>query len=125
NIKFNGSTIYEELEDTNHDVLAYKIPKGLHAGDTLIISIKAEKQYIGLSQGGGEPQTDLTYNGSFGSIFDFIPSIGYDDDKELVENRKREEQGLPRINSRMPVVNNKVALKQNYFDSNALAVSGT
>jgi ABC-2 type transport system permease protein len=125
NIKFNGSTIYEELEDTNHDVLAYKIPKGLHAGDTLIISIKAEKQYIGLSHGGGEPQTDLTYNGSFGSIFDFIPSIGYDDDKELVENRKREEQGLPRINSRMPVVNNKVALKQNYFDSNALAVSGT
>lgn len=125
NIKFNGGIISEVLEDTHHDVLAYKIPEGLHAGDTLKISIKAEKQYIGLSQGGGEPQTDLTYNSSFGSIFDFIPSIGYDDDKELVQNRKREEQGLPKINSRMPVINDDLACTQNYFDSNALAVSGT
>jgi hypothetical protein len=125
NIKLNGSIIYEVFEDTIHDVLGYKIPKGLRAGDTLTISIKAEKQYIGLSQGGGEPQTDLTYNSSFGSIFDFIPSIGYDDDKELVENRKREEQGLPRINSRMPIINDEVACMQNYFDPNALAVSGT
>ena len=49
---------------------------------------------------------------------------GYDSDKELLENRKRQEQGLERLDSRMATVDNAFALIQNVFATDADWVTG-
>ncbi|MEO0573061.1 MAG: hypothetical protein AAF039_15240, partial [Bacteroidota bacterium] len=81
------------------------------------------KQYIGFVQ--GNYQADLTNNGSFGSVHQFLPVIGYNSDKELLENRKRQEQGLARLDSRMANFNDSFALRQNAFTTDANLVKGS
>jgi len=124
NIQFDKKAAEIVFEDNELQLFGYKIQAGLAPNDTLVISFTAEKKYEGFSQSGGEPQTDLTYNGSFGSIYDFIPKIGYNEDEELEKNRKREEYQLPKLDSRMASIKDAQALQENYFDDNALAVSG-
>jgi hypothetical protein len=65
------------------------------------------------------------FNGSFGSIREFLPVIGYDADKELSENRKRSEQGLPKLTSRMAATNDSLASRQDAYAPDALWVNGT
>lgn len=69
-------------------------------------------------------QADLTKKGSFGSLQDFLPVIGYDSDKELLENRKRQEQGLERLDSVMAAIDDAFALVQNVFATDADRVTG-
>ncbi|WP_430906792.1 ABC transporter permease [Maribacter sp. 2-571] len=125
NILLNNKKVKVVFEDNTHRLWGYRIQPPLSPNDTLVVSLSAEKRYQGFTQSGDEPQTDLTYNGSFGRIYDFIPSIGYDENKQLQKNRKRVEQQLPKIDSRMASTTDARALRENYFDDNALAVSGT
>ena len=110
--------------DTVHNVMVYLLPKKMWPQDTLALIFKAKKEYKGFTQSGSEPQPDLMYNGSFGSIHDFLPLIGYKDDKELNENRKRADQGLPLLASRMAPVTDNKALHQSIFAPDGNRVTG-
>ena len=120
----NGKSLVKRRHDERHDLYIYDIPKSA-INDTLNLVLKASKQYQGFTQSGDNPQADLTFKGSFGNIRDFLPVIGYCDDKELVENRKREDHGLPKLNSRMSAVNDSQALQQLSQTPDALKVSGS
>ena len=102
--------------------MAYLIPSTLQKDSLLQLSIRGSKQYVGFVQ--NDFQADLTKKGSFGSLQDFLPVIGYDSDKELLENRKRQEQGLERLDSRMAAIDDAFALVQNVFATDADRVTG-
>ncbi|MEL6561781.1 MAG: ABC transporter permease [Bacteroidota bacterium] len=120
----DGKSLVKKRHDERHDLYIYDIPKSA-INDTLNLVLKASKQYQGFTQSGDNPQADLTFKGSFGSIRDFLPVIGYCDDKELVENRKREDHGLSKLNSRMSAVNDSQALQQLSQTPDALKVYGS
>lgn len=107
------------FSDTVHYLYKYLIPKS----DSLLnISIQAQKQYTGLSQ--DDLQQDITQNGSFAHVKDFLPTIGYDAERELTENRRREDNGLEKLQSRMDDINDKKAIQEDYLSPDAEKVSG-
>ena len=121
-VSIEGKIVRPVYEDGDLLVSAYLIPT---TNDSLVkINITAQKQYTGFTQGGEDPQPDLMFNGSFGSIKDFLPTIGYDYDRELKENRKRADYGLVKLTSRMASLNDSLALKQDAFSPDAEWVTG-
>ncbi|UII81739.1 hypothetical protein [Flagellimonas sp. CMM7] len=122
-IKLNGQELQLVKEDKNQNFTAYLVPKIVQVDSLLQLSLEGVKQYEGFTQ--NNFQADITYQGSFGSVQDFLPVIGYDSDKELLENRKREEQGLSRLKSRMAQINDPFALEQNAFSIDADLVKGS
>ena len=119
----NGQELKPVKKDEEHNLMAYLIPKSDRADSLLQLSLEAEKQYVGFTQ--GDAQADLTYVGSFASVQDFLPVIGYDADKELVENRKRAEQELERITSRMSPIDDPVAKTQDAYAPDAELIKGS
>jgi hypothetical protein len=63
------------------------------------------------------------YNGSFGSIHDFLPLIGYKTKNELNENRSRQDQGLDPLVSRMAEATDLKSLNQNVYAPDAFRVT--
>ncbi|MGO2101807.1 MAG: hypothetical protein ACTH3E_02055 [Psychroflexus halocasei] len=122
NIQVNGQKLSLVKEDEEQNLWAYLIPSTLQKDSLLQLSIRGSKQYVGFVQ--NDFQADLTKKGSFGSLQDFLPVIGYDSDKELLENRKRQEQGLERLDSRMAAIDDAFALVQNVFATDADRVTG-
>lgn len=121
-VKLNGQEIEVVKEDEDQNLTAYKVPFEIQKDSLLQLTLKGNKQYIGFVQ--SNFQADITFNGSYGSIQDYLPVIGYDSDKELLENRKRVEQGLDRLDSRMAKIDDSFALAQNVFSTDANLVSG-
>ncbi|MEO9514087.1 MAG: hypothetical protein ABJN84_03140 [Flavobacteriaceae bacterium] len=121
-IKLNGMELKAVKEDEDQNLKAYLIPKEIQKDSLLQLSLAGNKQYIGFVQ--SNFQADLTFKGSFGSVQDFLPVIGYDRDKELSENRTRKEQGLQRLASRMANIDDSFALTQNAYASDADLVQG-
>lgn len=121
-VRLNGQKITKVKEDAEQNLTAYLIPKAIQKDSALQLSLEGTKQYVGFVQ--SNFQADLTNRGSFGSIQEFLPVIGYDSDKELSENRKRQEQGLPRLDSRMADIDDSFALGQNAFATDADRVTG-
>jgi len=97
NVKLNGQELTMGKGDVEQNLTAYPIPSTLQKDSVLQLSLVGSKQYVGFVQ--SDFQADLTKKGSFGSLQDFLPVKGYDSDKELLENRKRQEQGLERLDS--------------------------
>ena len=62
---------------------------------------------------------------SLGSIGEFLPFIGYDDERELDRNFQREEHGLPRLNSRMAETSDAFESQNSFLARDAFRVSGT
>ncbi|MEM9078589.1 MAG: hypothetical protein AAGC43_16230 [Bacteroidota bacterium] len=122
-VKLNGKELEVAKEDKDQNLKAYAIPKALQKDSLLQLSIEGDKQYIGFVQ--SDSQSDITKKGSFGSIQQFLPVIGYESDKELLENRKRQEQGLARLDSRMANYDDAFALGQNAFATDANLVKGS
>lgn len=119
-----GTPLTLREKDDRHHVWVYSIPE--HSiNDTLNLILHATKQYIGLSQSGLDPRMDLAAQGAFGNIHDYLPTLGYKDDVELIANRKREDHGLPRLATRMVSVGDKVGMATLALSPNALRVSGT
>ncbi|MEM8887933.1 MAG: hypothetical protein AAGD28_08100, partial [Bacteroidota bacterium] len=61
------------------------------------VYMNMRKGFEGFSQ--GDPQASLVFNGSFGSIDEYVPVLGFDDAKSLRENRSRLAHDLPRLSS--------------------------
>lgn len=121
-LSISGKSLTPVFESKEFRISAYLIPD---KRDSLInLNIQAEKQYLGFTQGGEDPQPDLMFNGSFGSIKDFLPTIGYDYGRELKENRKRIDHGLEKLTSRMAEVDDPIALKQDAYAPDAGWVTG-
>ncbi|MCG8343421.1 MAG: hypothetical protein MI684_11380 [Chlorobiales bacterium] len=115
----------QELEKLEADKVlgmeVYALPETMMPGEERSLVINARKAYRGLSQ--GEPQADLAYNGLF--MERPVPVIGYDSDKELLENNERRANGLEMLDSRMDPVDDPVSLAEHYFAEDATLVEGT
>jgi hypothetical protein len=111
-------------KDQVHGIYAYRLPQPLPMSTSVLLELRAEKAYEGFTQSGDEPQPDLMFNGSFGSIRDYLPVIGFVEEKVLVENRKRAAYGLPRLSSRMAPLDDSTALQQDGYASDALWLKG-
>ncbi|PKV49237.1 ABC-type transport system involved in multi-copper enzyme maturation permease subunit [Aquimarina sp. MAR_2010_214] len=122
-IALNGKDLQKVSEDIDHHIIGYLVPKATQKDSLLTLNLQATKQYIGLSQ--SELQPDITKNGSFAPIKEFLPVIGYDSDIELTENRKRQDNGLEKLGSRMANTDDKKALSQNVYSPDANRLTGS
>ena len=122
-LTMDGKALQLVKEDNVQNLTAYLVPSKNRKDRLLNLNLKAEKQYVGFTQ--NEFQADITYQGSFGSVQDFLPVIGYDSNKELLENRKREEQGIKKLTSRKAGIDNAMGLSQNTFTTDADLVTGS
>ncbi|MEM0941621.1 MAG: hypothetical protein AAGI25_17820 [Bacteroidota bacterium] len=120
----NGKPLLAAWISDDHDLIAYPLTPALPPNASFSLGIKATKQYKGFTQDGGTSQPDLTFNGSFGSIKEFLPRLGYDSEDEMIENRKRISMGLPRLDSRMANVTDEVALLQDFLAPDANKLKG-
>ncbi|WP_166924871.1 ABC transporter permease/M1 family aminopeptidase [Flavobacterium poyangense] len=78
----------------------YQLEKPLLPGEIMWLNVKAEKHYSGFTN--SEPQADIAFNGSFISE-DFLPFIGgYDNRRELADNKYRKDYKLKPIVSSLP-----------------------
>ena len=123
NIRLNKQSLTPIHKDTVHNVFGYLTDAGIK-NDSVpnYLKIEAVKQYVGLSQ--SDLQPDITQNGSYASIKQFLPTIGYDSDRELIENRSREDNGLEKLTSRMATTDDAIALNQYEEAEDALKVNG-
>lgn len=112
-------------KDEPQRLVAYLLPNSLKAGAELKLTMKAKKQYLGFVQDAENIQADLMKNGSFGSVQDFLPVLGFSDDRVLKENRKRQEQGLAKLSSRMRNISDKEGRQQNAYTPDALLLKGS
>ena len=124
-LTIEGKLANLKSQDAGHNVYIYSLSDRLKPGSMIVLELKATKTYIGFTQSGKDPQGDLTYNGSFASIREFLPVIGYDDDRELDENRIRLENGLAEIGSRMASVDDSKSLSEDAYTPDARQVTGS
>ncbi|MEM6844700.1 MAG: ABC transporter permease, partial [Bacteroidota bacterium] len=120
-----GKPLPLSWEAEEHHQKAYALRSSLLPGDTLSLFLKAVKDYQGFVQSGATPQPDLMFNGSFGHVLEFLPSLGYKYENELDENRERVSQGLPRLTSRMAEIDDEKALQEDALAPYALKLKGT
>ncbi|MCY3998204.1 MAG: ABC transporter permease [Flavobacteriaceae bacterium] len=112
-------------KDKSHFLSTYVISPPLEPNDSLLVRFTGKKQYTGFSQSGNEPQADLIFKASFGQVKEYLPSIGYQSDKELDENRKRESFGLTPITSRKAGINNIKQRNTHLLAEDSNAFKGT
>ena len=124
-LKIEGKLAKPAWQDQDQNLMAYALSAGVASGAITSLVLVAEKRYKGFTQSGADAQPDLMHNGSFGSIKDFLPTLGYDSGKTLEDNRKRAEQGLPKLTSRLAGIDNTVALKEDAYAEDALWLTGT
>ncbi len=120
-ITVNGQALKKVIDDKRHSTSVYLFRKLMQAGDTLVCVVKGTKAYSGISQ--AALQQDIIANGSFGSIWDFLPLIGYDAENILSNNRARRENGLSDLAAKMPLFTNEQAAKQLFKNPDALSLS--
>lgn len=121
-IALNQQPLEMEYADETHHVYGYLISDTIKNDSVFHLQLEATKQYVGLSQ--SELQTDITENGSYGSIKEFLPTIGYDSDRALTENRTREDNDLEKLSNRMAKTDDPLALTQQMGAEDALKVKG-
>ncbi|MEM9326709.1 MAG: hypothetical protein AAGA85_13680 [Bacteroidota bacterium] len=121
-IQWNAESVAIAWLDADLGQMALAIAIDTAASGTLFIS--AQKQYTGFTQSGESPQPDLTFNGTFMSAKDILPGIGYDADRELDQNRDREDHGLAKIGARMAEAQDDVALSEDFFTWYATHLEG-
>ena len=103
--------------DEGHKQYTFRFPRPLQAKETTTLRVECVLDYIGFSQ--SDPQADLTFNGTLMGR-NIIPIIGYNDAKELTQNRDRGDHGLTKLTSRMASVDDTVALDKDAFSPDAI-----
>ncbi|MYF99731.1 hypothetical protein F4212_11485 [Candidatus Poribacteria bacterium] len=116
-ISIENEALSSVNSDEVHQQYAYKLPTPLQANATITIEVDCTLDYIGFSQ--SDPQADLTFNGTLMGR-DIIPIIGYNDAKELDQNRDRGEHGLAKLTSRMASIDDISALGEDAFSPDAV-----
>jgi len=107
NVKINGITFSKQagltLDDSTYKYRIYKLPQPLQPGDTITLSFNLDLESHGFHQemtaGLGAP----VYNGSFINNKQFLPSIGYNNERELSDNNDRKKHGLGYRLTSLPV----------------------
>ncbi len=100
----------------------YLLEQPLQPGDSLILSVEGSMKYEGFTN--DDPQKELTFNGSFLPL-DIIPFMGYDERRELKENRYREIYGLPKLAARLPDTTDPFASRRLFASAQANRISYT
>ncbi len=124
-LKVQNTLLKPAWKDDTQNLYAYVLPQVVAPNATLSLKLIAEKCYKGFTQSGEDAQADLMKNGSFGSIQEFLPILGYDQSKTLKDNRKRVEQGLAKLPSRIAAITNQQALQQDAYAEDAEWVTGS
>ena len=121
NSSINSKPLKTVWEDRKHNIYGFALNQTLFPEKEIVFKIKATKQYQGFST--LDSQEDLAANGLVlkRSLF---PVFGYNSKKELDENKKRRNQGLNKIASKMPSILDTIAIKQNYFSKYAHRLKG-
>ena len=119
-IKWNDQLIEVAWKDDKLHQLA--LPIAMDTAETGMLFIKANKQYLGFTQGDAQP--DLAFNGLFMDARDIIPRIGYNTSRELDKNRERDENGLSKLSARMASLEDGVALSEDAFAPDATWLGG-
>lgn len=117
NVQLNAKEITADWYNKKHNQMAFYVPETIQPGDTVTLTGACTFQYFGYSS--ADPQEALVYNGSFLQE-DILPCIGYNAGKELDQNRKRGDEGLEKISSRMDPVDDSLSLQNNALSPNAL-----
>ena len=121
-IKWNERKVEIAWRDKEFNQLA--LPIKIDSTESGILSVFASKQYVGFTQSGESPQPDLTFNGLFMNAKDILPNIGYYSERELDQNRDREEYHLEKISSRMAPVDDSLSLNEDVFTNYADWIDG-
>ena len=116
-ISIENQALLSVNSDEVHRQYAFQLPKPLQTNETITLEVECTLDYIGFSQ--SDPQADLTFNGTLMGR-DIIPIIGYNDAKELDQNRDRRDHGLAKLPSRMASVDDASALGNDAFSSDAV-----
>ena len=116
-ISIDNETLSAVSSDEAHQQYAFQLPKLLQANETIPLRVECVLDYIGFSQ--SDPQADLTFNGTLMGR-NIIPVIGYNDAKELDQNRDRGDNGLTKLTSRMASIDNALALSEDAFSPDAI-----
>ena len=120
-IRWNDQVIKIAWKDDALNQMA--LPIKMDSAETGKLALRAEKQYTGFTQSDAQP--DLAFNGLFMNAKDIVPNIGYYADRELDQNRDRDEHGLAKIASRMASLHDSTALAQDVFAPFATWLEGT
>jgi ABC-type transport system involved in multi-copper enzyme maturation permease subunit len=98
----------------------YHLDHPLDPGTNIIAIVEGKMGYSGFTN--GDPQKELTFNGSFLS-HNFLPYFGYDDRRELKLNQYRGDYSLKKLASRLPAGDDRVAGKQLYASTQSNRIS--
>ncbi|MGB0366819.1 MAG: ABC transporter permease/M1 family aminopeptidase [Flavobacteriaceae bacterium] len=121
---FNVNTQREEVydfpnaklvkEDSKHKVHFYLFDPPFEKGDTMVANVSMHFAPKGFSNGGAS--TSIVENGTFLNNFQVLPSIGYNEEKELSDRNKRKKFKLP-PKDRMPALEENCSEKcfKNYL----------
>ncbi|MEM9259509.1 MAG: hypothetical protein AAGA62_07665, partial [Bacteroidota bacterium] len=109
------------LLDDEHDVARLVLPTALDSMAKLELALS--KTFRGFPQ--GDPQASLAYQGAFASLDEYLPVLGYDQDKRLDENRTRRAEGLEVLPSLLPNQNDTTGLSADTYRPDARPLAGT
>lgn len=104
------------LSDRPHGLLAYAMGDPLAPGDSLTLSFDVSCAVRGFSN--KRLNTDLAHNGLFINNKEYLPSIGYQAEAELADDRDRKRQGLS-PKERMAPVDDSLARMNTYLGTDA------
>lgn len=110
-VLIDDKSLSAKTTDDEHRHALYILPHTLQPDDSITLLLSGTLQYVGFTN--ADPQKDVTYNGSF-LPQDIIPYIGYDERRELKENKYRTIYGLPKLEARLPDSTNLLAAKKWY-----------
>lgn len=113
-MEFNVSST-KVLDDKENGFYIYKLVKGLNPGDSIKLSMDLE--YFPKGFKNSDAGTAIVYNGTFFNSM-ILPSIGYNEQVELSENKVRKKYNLPE-KPRMADVHDTLARNNNYISNDA------
>ena len=122
-LHIQGTSLKPLKVDKEHDVYTFLLPRSLDSGQVARVDMQMEKDFEGFTQ--GDPQASLVYKGSFASVDDYLPKIGYDRNQLLTSNRTRAANGLPKIQSILPPIAQQHLPPENIYRSDAQMIQGT
>lgn len=103
------------LDDKENGFFIYKLNSPIKPGDSLKLNMDIE--YFPKGFKNSDAGTSIVYNGSFFNS-GILPSIGYNEQVELSENKIRKKYDLPE-KPRMASVYDTLAYKNNYISNDA------
>jgi len=118
----SGYTLHVVKQDTELRHTIYRLDHAIAAGDSIQCYVKGRMRYQGFTD--GDPQKELTFNGSFLS-HNIIPYFGYDERRELQSNQYRPQYGLMKLDSRLPDTSDMAASRQIFASTQANRIQYT